>query len=537
MKRSTSYLLLSLIPLLIICISIYCKLSIGEYYAGGFYDPAYAYLLNALNLSQLSGYGVGHFDHPGTTVQTAGAMVIKLSYLFNKTDSDIAKDVLSRPEFYLSRINFTFILMTGAVLFVLGVAAYKKLNNIYAAFLLQLTPLYPPTVYDHFADVSSESLFIVAIILFIAVIMSFISSTDDNAKINFKYAVIFGIVCGFGLASKIIFIPLLIIPFLLIKQIKYKIFFISFTFIFFLIFVFPALSVENSARYVNWIKEIVSHSGKYGTGRESFIDTSSYLSNLKNIFLYDVSFTISYIIILITIAYGLFLKFKKQFKENKWFELLTGIFLSMTIQIILVAKHFDQRYMITVSMLSVIGLLAVYYNAQVYLPEMFTKKIFISVSVIIILFSFFHIIEIYSSYSGFAHNKDESKKITDFINENYKNEVLVNSNIINNQMYSLYFGTDWAGSQQKRYISIIQEQHPEYFYFDRYGKDFYMTNTVRLKNELFNKDRLIFQSDTDEMIEYFMNKLKTLIGNQNLNYKEVYSNSNNEKLYEIKLKP
>lgn len=493
--------------------------------------------MNSLNLSQFSGYGVGHFDHPGTTVQSVGAIVIKVTYFFGKINDDIAKDVLSRPEYYLSRINFIFILMTGAALFILGLTAFKNLNNIYYAFLLQLTPLYPPTVSDHFADVTSESLFIVAVILFIAVITGVVSSTDENPKVNFKYAVIFGIVSGFGLACKIIFIPLLIIPLILIRKIKFKALFSFLTFIFFLIFVFPALSFENSVRYVNWISEILSHSGKYGTGQGSVIDASLYWSNLKNIFLYDVSFTVSYTIILITLAYGSFLRFKKPVKGNKYFDLLTGIFFSMTIQVFLVAKHFDQRYMIAVSMLSVIGLLAVCFTAKDFFTEKLTGKICASALAIIILFSFTHIIKIYSSYSGYARNGYESGKITEFIKGNYNNEVLVNSNTINNQIYSLYFGTDWAGSQKKRYISIIQELHPDYFYFDKYGKNFYLTNTDRIKKELLNKNRLIFQSDTNDTIDYFMEKLKTLLGNQNISYKEVYSNDNNEKLYEIKLNP
>jgi hypothetical protein len=522
---------------MLIAVSIFCKISVGEYYLGGFYDPAYAYLMNSLNLSQLSGYGVGHFDHPGTTVQTAGAIVIKIFYLFGNTGNDIATDVISRPEYYLSRINFTFIIVTGAALYILGIAAYRKFNNIYAALILQLTPFFPPTVYDHFADVSSESLFIVAIILFLAAVISYTDFKETDSKSRIKNSLILGLVCGFGLAGKIIFLPLVIIPLMLIRQFKFKLLFLFFTVLFFLMFVYPALTMENAAKYVNWISGIATHSGKYGSGQESVIDSSTYFVNLKNIFFNDLSFSFTYTVILFTLAAGLILKIQKRFKNNFYFTLSAGIFCAMTIQIILVAKHFDPRYMITVNMLSVTGLTAVCFIAADYYTGAVSKKINFFITAAIIFFSSYRLILMYSSYSEYSHSRDESRKINSFVEDNFKDLPLVYSNLINNQVYSLYFGTDWAGSQQKRYISIIQNLHKEYYYFDRYAGDFILTDLTSLNKMVSSSDKILFQSDTDEMRDRFMVKLKSLTKNDQLVSKEIYSNDNGEKLYEIRLKP
>ena len=96
--------------------------------------------MNSLNSLQLSGYGVGHIDHPGTPAEVVGAMVIKFFYSTGNKNTDIATDVLTRPEFYLTRINMAFIFITAIALFILGMVSYKKFDNLYAAILLQLTP-------------------------------------------------------------------------------------------------------------------------------------------------------------------------------------------------------------------------------------------------------------------------------------------------------------------------------------------------------------------------------------------------------------
>lgn len=536
LKSSESKFLLLILPVILIGISLFCKISVGEYFLGGYYDPAYAYLMNSLNLSQLSGYGVGHFDHPGTTVQTAGAVVIKIFYMLGKTDNDIAVDVISRPEYYLSRISIFFMLITGAALYNLGLSAYRKFGSIKTAMIIQLTPLFPPTVYDHLADVSSESLFIPAIILLLAAIIRYTNLSGSDPKIQFRSSFILGMCCGFGLAGKIIFLPLIIIPFVLIRQLKYKMIFLLFTFVFFLIFVYPALSVENAAKYLNWISDIATHSGKYGSGKESVIDTSTYFVNLKNIFLTDLSFVITYSVLFFTTAAGIILKIKNRFKKDYYFLLSAVIFCVMTIQIFLVAKHFDARYMITVNLLSVTALTAVCFAAGNYVSPYISKKINILFTILVVLFSSYRLISIYTDYSVYAHNRDETEELNSFVKENYNKLPVVYSNLINNQVYSLYFGTDWAGSQQKRYISVIKNLHPEYFYFDRYADNFILTDMNVFKSSISSSDLIIFQSDTNDLIDHFMIRLKDLMQNEGMTYKEVYSNDNGEKLYEIRIR-
>ncbi len=524
-------------PILVLIISLCCKSSVGEYYTGGYFDPAYAYLMNSLNLSQMSGYGVGHIDHPGTPVQIAGAVIIKLFYTLENKNTDIVSDVISNPEYYLTRINLAFIFLTSLALFILGFSAFRKTGKLFTSCLLQLTLLYPSTVYDHFTDVSSESLFIVAILLFITVIIFYsFGNNDFTRNTNLKYILCFSLVCGFGLACKIIFLPLLIIPLLLIKRNSFKLLFLSLTFISFIIFVIPAISMEHILKYYDWLRGIAMHSGKYGTGREDIIETSSYLENIRKIFTSDFSFTAAYFLILAGLILRLFKNFRDKIRHHRLSNVLTGIFLAMTFQILIVAKHFDSRYMIPAYMLCVPGLIILSLMLCDFFPA-YSKKIPVFFGCTILSISLFRIAEIYTEYSQYSEKLAETVNLDNFLKVKYSDCLVINSNIADNIVYCLYFGADWSGAEKDKYYSEIGRLYPENFYFDRYIRNYYLTDIHLLKSRLSKTNKFIFRSEGENMIQPFMENLKGLTGMQDAEYKIIYSNKNSEVIYEITLLP
>jgi hypothetical protein len=73
------YLAILVVPILLFCFPLILRSYHGPYYLGYNSDPAYAYLLNSLNI--LNGVPPGHTDHPGTTVQLLGAVGILIRWL------------------------------------------------------------------------------------------------------------------------------------------------------------------------------------------------------------------------------------------------------------------------------------------------------------------------------------------------------------------------------------------------------------------------------------------------------------------------
>ncbi|MBK7157851.1 MAG: hypothetical protein IPH77_04655 [Ignavibacteria bacterium] len=130
MNNKLKYSLLFVLPVILFITAHILKVVQGPYYLN-FYDPSYVYLINSLNLAQLSGYGVGFIDHPGIPLQVFGAIVIKSFHFIDNVNQDLVNDVLTRPESYLNFINI-FVFLNSIVLF--SGIFYLKVTDNYACY-------------------------------------------------------------------------------------------------------------------------------------------------------------------------------------------------------------------------------------------------------------------------------------------------------------------------------------------------------------------------------------------------------------------
>ena len=142
---------------------------------------------------------------------------------------------------------------------------YKKLKNIYLAVFLQLTPFFSLILFFRIARIAPEAFLVAVVLVLITIVIAYIAAADSNANLR-KFILGFGIICGLGLATKISFFPMLILPLIIIKKFSNKIYFSLTAAISFLIFVIPALSSAHINKFINWIKKLVIYSGKYGGG-------------------------------------------------------------------------------------------------------------------------------------------------------------------------------------------------------------------------------------------------------------------------------
>ena len=110
MKGLPKYLILIILPAFLFITSRIIKDAQGPYYLN-FSDPSYAYLISSLNLAR--GFNIVYTDHPGTTVQVIGAITIKVYYLLSNKNTDLARDVLMRPEDYLLFMNGVLIMYSS----------------------------------------------------------------------------------------------------------------------------------------------------------------------------------------------------------------------------------------------------------------------------------------------------------------------------------------------------------------------------------------------------------------------------------------
>lgn len=544
MKKLIHILLLLVLPAVFFTGLHKYKDALGEYYLGRNYDPSYAYLINSLNLAQFKGYGVGLISHPGTPVQEIGAVVLLITHSMKSGNTDIVTDVFENPEYYLNKICSTFLFLISTAIFLLGSAVYLKLKSITTALFFQLTPFsfYSEDIYFQLTNVSVEPLLVFTALLLIASIILFLNKADSE-KHNLNYAVVFGILCGLGMSVKISFFPVMIIPFLMLKKFRLKGVLILSSVISFLIFIYPAFSSHNVNEFILWVRDLVTHSGKYGTGTENLVDTSSYLNNVRIIFSKNLVFTFTYISALIIWIMQLTEKYKLKIRSNRYFILLPGIFLAMTFQILIVAKHFSLYYMIPAYIFSIPGLYALNSVLLSVFPDLIiTKKgkyTYYSVTVIlIIVYSVIQIRMINKDRKQSAVARNEARKIISALESEFKNSIVISSYECSSREFALYLGSSYGGTRYNSYISLVKEKYPKDIFFNRWNNTFYKEwNQDYVKDLLIKENKFIFQGVSDDVALKFMDYIREFTNKPNVVNRKVLSGIDRDAVYEITLDP
>ena len=544
MNKINRYILFLLLPVLYFLSSYILKSAQGPYYLN-FYDPGYVYLISSLNIAQ--GFGVGHFDHPGTTVQMIGSLVMRIYFSLTGKNPDIAVDVLSRPEDYMYVLNTAFIFINASVLFLLGVLALKFTKNIYLSLLLQLSPFTSMEIFYGSIIVSPDNFLITVSLLFLCALIYYWFSVNidesGNDPPSLKLTLVFAIICGLGLATKLNFIPLVFIPFFLIRGYKNKMYFWIFTVISFLIFITPILF--DISQFALWVENLAMKSGKYGKGDADVVNTNLLLPNLKMIFSKDAVFTFSYIMLILTFIISVYGYLKEKSSGVKYFtemkkinKIMLSLLFAVTLQILLVAKHYAQYYLIPSMMLSVFILVICIY---ILLPEF--EKVYKKIkpeycfAVVFIFISIWTSVRIFESYNEAVIFKNEALGSVKFLNENYKDDMLIPAFSSANRECALAFSVRYAAGKKKDYEKIISEINRSQIFYDPWDNRFYKSSDPdNLKNDLLSlrdkKEKLILQMYYGSP-ENFIMKLNEACNVNNSTFKEVFSNENGERIYEI----
>lgn len=543
MKNIYKNLLLTILPLFLFFLARIYTDAYTPYYLNGHYDPAYVYLLNSLNLAQLSNYGVGHVDHPGTPLQVLGAIVVKLYFNFSSSSDNMVTDVLIRPENYLNIINLTLTLINSLVLFLFGLILFKILGNILQAVFLQLTPFFSCNVFCKLTEVTPENLLIGVILILLIISFKFVHDSNLTEKKIMKYIVAFAIITGFGISVKLNFIPLAIIPAILLRKNLNKILFLVFSSAAFLFFVIPA--ILNYSYFFGWVKELIVHEGIYGGGDANIINTSNYIRNIKSIFITEKLFGIIYLLILCFLFFVLLIRKNKVIELSvrydevrRHFRFLAGIFLAMTFEILMVAKHFVMRYMLPSLMLAISGLfLVIYIYAKVYQDKFKKLKINYAFIFLIILFIAISFRKYKIIYEDTLNNKNKTLNTQSFINTNYRDEIIITGYRSYNKEVALFLATDYAGSQNVTYKKLLNQLFPEKIIYKDLSNEIYnLSKSSQIREALTSGKKIIFLSNYLNSVDSLTNILKSNCQFEKVSYENIYKNNDTEEnVYEIKL--
>jgi len=507
------------------------------------------YLINSLNLSQLQGFGVGHIDHPGTTVQIIGAIVIMFSSVSN---IEIVSEIFNNSELYLSKINLVIYFLNSFALFIFGIIAFKKFKDLKSAVILQLTPFFSTILFFRIPKLAPETVIIFTILILLSIIIFFTTKEDKNSTVN--YVIGFGLICGFALATKISLFPLLIIPFILLRKFSVKISFCLVTIIAFFIFIFPAISSEHSYKFLNWIRKLIMFSGKYGGGEKNYVNVSNFFVNLKTIIIKEPVFSLSYLIILLSFFAFLIPENFKKFKPNqtkpnqtkpnqtkpnhqsRYFKLLFAFLTAITIQIIIVCKHFELHYLIPAQLLIIPCLFVINELASELLPNFFRRKKFLIFSIVLTVFTLIQIKSIYELFEYKSQTNESARNFIGYLENNCKECLIVNTYGVSSKEEALFIGASYGGSRRNYYFSILNNKFPNSIFYDKWSKEIVNVDSLDVeKVKIRNSKKFLFLCNDENSLNDFLNTIKELTTDKNLTVNKVYSNFYGESIYEIKL--
>jgi len=342
-----------ILPVLLLITAVNLNHARGPFWLAGNLDPEYVYLLNASNMAHFK--EVGHIDHPGTTVQLLGAITLRAVHFFQfSRETDLQTDVLLRPEYYLNWINAVLVGLNVLIFFIIGLVAYRLSRNVWIGLWLQLAPFFSITLLKSgLTRVSPEPLlFFASLVLVLLLVKYLYTGSLSNRDIIF-----FSLVMGFGIATKVTFLPLIMVPVIIFPGIKKKLLVIFGSIFSFIIFTLPIIRMYDE--FFGWIFKLLSHKKGYGTGERGLISLGVYLKNIKKLLITNPFFFYILLASIILAVVVFIIPKLRAAKNNKKIKLMVSLIFAQVLGILMVGKHLSSHYLVPVLSLSGITLILI----------------------------------------------------------------------------------------------------------------------------------------------------------------------------------
>ena len=334
MKPTKSKPTLFIFPALVVLWGIFNLYFFDPFFAKSS-DPEFPYLINGLNCAQLKFNYIGHIDHPGTPFQVFNGIVIRITHLLSGNGA-IVQDVFARPEHYLNAISASLILLQAALVFAVGWLGCRRKIPFWQIALLQASFLFNDVLMWLFYRVNPDRFFMISGLLFILV---YLKHGYENRSPR-KFALWIGTVMALGLATKFNFLPLLLLPLLLIDTNKNRLIYIGSGIVSFFIFIAPIITKLDD--YFRFLTSIFKHDGLYGSGESKVLNLGKMMDSITEIFRLNPEL----ILLILALIVLIFISRRKKDQEMRKFSILfVGFLFIFVMQIVMVSKHFKNYYL------------------------------------------------------------------------------------------------------------------------------------------------------------------------------------------------
>jgi len=383
-------------------------------------------------------------------------------------------------------LRISLIALNALVLLFLGLTAFLLLGNLWAGLVLQIAPFLSVTLVEEcFTKVAPEQLLFTAVSV---LVMSLIKYSRCQERGTAKYSILFGLIAGFGLATKMTFLPFLIIPLIVLVGKQNKWIYIFSVPLSFVLFTLPAVTVYPQMAY--WFLNLGTHTGTYGQGSSGIIDFSQYFSALLQIAINNKALIIVLIVGIITLVYF----YGKSSEENQGEEKnmrnqLIAVVIAIAASIMMVAKHYHCNHYLFPAF-SIIGYVVVlviilcsdYFKNQF---QSINRFLFPSLFVVITGVALLNIPFLTQAYNGYRASNQSTSEAESRLNTEYAefSKVYYYPGSFNN-----FASLKWGNVYARQYnTDKLMELFPEVLFYNTSEKCFQQWETKITPEALLEK--------------------------------------------------
>ena len=459
--RSLSLLILLILPLLLLPTAFSIRKASGPFWFAINLDPNYPYLMNSLNLANFRRpYNME--PHPGVPIQAIGGATIRL---LNPTadQATLAREVATNSEFYLRSISNVFIFLASACLIVVGLVTFRVTNSILSSLLLQFTPWMSVSTMEGLFGVRPEPFFVSVCILFSALVL--LTLRFDIGKYALRYCIAFGVLSGLGMASKINFLPLLVVPLILLRSWKWRAVYSLATAASFLVFIVPILTPGHLQRMLGFAFNISTRTGPYGSGTTGFLGVSRLFANLQVLVTKDWPF---FVVVLVGVL-ALSLRSRIPALNDTRRRILLAVIVAEFLQIGLVVRQPESRYLIPALGLIGVNLVVMFEalkqqggfgNTQ---ARYATVILICTVLIVIQAVGFLHLLR------KLRTEAENERSAFERVESEFKDTTVVEYYSSSSHSFALKFGSEYSGNL---YSPVLAKLYPDRIFYNLWTSQF-----------------------------------------------------------------
>ncbi len=480
MKKRYIFILL-ILPVMLVFTAALLRYASGPYWISFYSDPEYVYLVKFLATAESK--ETLTTGHPGTTLQMLGAATVLIAHALDFSEKDnLEFAVLKNPEFYLNTINAVLVILNAIVLFVVGLITFGLTKNIWPSLLLQFSPFFSNTfLCKGLISVSPETLFLFSSMFFVMILVKMIFSNNLTKSMPW-YVIYLAMICGFGIATKLTFSFLLIIPFIVLPKIRNKIVFLFLTIVCFLFWIGPIISQYKIL--CEWYYLVIAHSGYYGLGEREIINFTTYFRNIENIFLGNPLFCLIWLFSI----YFIF-RFRKSLADKLPYKLLMAVAVTELTAVLITSKHGYDYYLLPVLSLSGFTLFLILLCLQSidYFNQQNRKKVFIFSCIFFVFCGLWRIVDIKKIYTQHMELKQESLMICQKLANEYKDYLEIIPLRASSALGALAFGNYFINNGL--YSESLQKIYGEKYFYNALEGKFHTWTREFLIEDMFFKGK------------------------------------------------